>query len=376
MIGNRRGKAKGRRTGLSIRGEASRSGRAAGVVLLLTALAALALGALLILGRGGDRERVSASRPADPATVARGAPRPPSPTPPEREEASVAPDPGPAAEGELGVQLPGAEEGDRFEGEGVLRIHVEAEGAAEFPERWSLVLEPSRYLEGGDRAQRIQVDFEAGERDHKLEGVPFAGYDLRVEAEGWNSRIFPILLDRYRSNLFVNVAIQQAGFLEGVVVDATRLPATEIGVHLESMADGERREATTDEAGRFRFEGVRDGNYKLFVGPPENPLLPPSSLAFQAPSMFLPDFELPPLGTAEFTVTDFQGFAVADVLIRGAGSAGGMIEGRTGADGTLVVPHLVPGRYRVRTEVAGHQTRRASFDLEAGEREQVILRLK
>lgn len=365
---------------VSIRGPRAGSGRAAAAVVALALLASLVLGGLmLLLGRGGDvARRAEGARPSVEREAA-----PPDSTPAEdaRAEADAMP---PAARDTAALEPilgPGAgvhaENPARFRGLGGLRGHVEARGAgAAFPESWSLLLEPSLFLAGQGHPIERRVEFTGGVRDFEIEDLPLGGYDVRIAAPGWNSRIFPVLLERTTTSPFVNLEIYPAGHLEGRLVGADKLPAEGIALVLEALVDGERLEATSDLAGVFRFESVLDGNYRLIVGHGNNPLIEPLSLSFLSPAMYLPDLELPPLGEAEFIVSDVEGLPLGGVSVRGSGTAGGVVEGLTGPDGKLLVRYLPAGHYRVRADLEGKGTRRTSFDLTAEERAEVHLRLE
>lgn len=363
---------------VSIRGARGRSGRAVVALVALTVLAGLVLGGLLFLGRGPDvARRVDGARPAperaDAAPRATledgGAENEPAAQPAAgRDTAALEPILGPSG-------APLYDDAKRFRGYGGLRGHVEARGGAAFPESWSLLFAPSRFLDGQGNPIERRVEFTGGVRDFEVEGLPLGGYDVRIAAPGWNSRIFPVLLERTTPIPFVNLEIYPAGHLEGRLVGADKLPAEGVAVFIEALADGERLDAVSDLAGVFRFTNVLDGEYRLYVGPKNNPLIEPLSLSFLSPAMYLPDFELPVLGEVEFIVTDIEGLPLAGVSLHGSGTAGGVVEGLTGADGTLLVRFLPAGRYRVRADLEGKSTRRTSFDLTTEERAEVHVRL-
>lgn len=368
-----------------LRADERRKGRAAGLLLALALVVSAALALLLLRpgaagGRSQGPARAEGARPeatagsAAPATGAAPAP----PAEPSRLAGEVAePAPGrdeAALEPGLGPPGPPPEDPRRFRGTGGLRGQLQARGPG-FPETWTLVLGPSRFLSGRGQPAERRVVFTGGARDFEVTDLPLGGYDVRVEAPGWNSRIFPVLLDRATPSPFVNLEIHLAGRLEGRLTSADGLPADGVSLVLVSSADEARAEATSDLAGVFRFEGVLDGDHRLFIGHPNNPLLEPLSLSFEAPSMFLPPIELPPLGEAEFLASDVEGLPLAGVAVRGSGSQGGVIEGVTEPDGRLLVRWLPAGRYRVRADLDGKASRRAAFDLAGGEHAEVHLRL-
>jgi len=354
------------------------------VLLVLGVLVAGALVALLwTSGAGAPRRSVEAQQP--PRASAAPGPRAPEGAglAPERSAATESPAPepaarttAPAAEPRLGPAAPPAGDLHRFEGVGSLRGHVEVSGNGPFPHDWTLELEPSRFLsdQGHPIERRVAL---SGVQDFDVEGLPFGGYDVRVLADGWNSLISPVLIDRSSPTPFMNLEIRPAGRLEGRVLGADGLPAPGVHVHLDPLAEkAASREVETGVLGGFAFDDVLDGDYRLVLGDPNAPLSDPLSISFQAPGMVLPDVDLPPLGRAEILVTDRFGAPLADASVRGSGSNGGTIGGATGPDGKLGVAYLPAGTYRIRVDVEGHETRRASFRVTVEQPAQVQLTLE
>jgi hypothetical protein len=361
--------------GLSIRRGGKEHGRAALLVLLLAAALASAVALLWLLVESGERQE-TAAEPAQPLQALQAEDPAVLPATPARDAAPSPPLTG-ATRPDLSLQAAELAAGDpeRFRGTGSIGGRIEARGTADFPPAWSVVIEPGTHLLGAERAVARVVEGKAGERSFLVEDLPLAGYDLRIEAPGWNSPRYPVLLDREHPNPTLTVQIHPAGSIEGQVLDSESLPAIGLAVVLESRAGHERREARTDLGGGFRFDGVLDGDYTLFVGPPENPLVEPSSLRFAAPFLEMPAIELPPLARVRFTAIDRPGFPVPGVRVHGSGNRGGRIDGETDLRGELLVEYLPAGRYRIRTEHASYRTLRESIVLVAGEMREVQLRM-
>jgi hypothetical protein len=364
--------------GLSIRRGGKQGGRAALLVLLLAAALASAVVLLWLLVESGEgREREGAREPGNSLQVFQE-------EDPEALPAETARDPAPglppagAARPDLSLQAAALAAGDpdRFRGTGSIAGRVEARGTADFPMTWSVVIEPSTSLLGAERAVRRVLQGKPGERSFLVGDLPLAGYDLRVEAPGWNSPSYPVLLDRDHPNPTLTVQIHPAGSIAGRVVDSESLPAIGLAVFLESRVGRERRETRTDLSGAFRFEGVLDGDYTLFVGQVETPLVEPSALRFAAPFLDMPPIELPPLARVRFTAIDKPGFPVPGVRVYGSGNRGGRIDGETDMRGELLVELLPAGRYRIRTEHPSYERLRESMVLVAGEIREVQLRMR
>src|SRR5688572_19712352 len=107
---------------------------------------------------------------------------------------------------------------ERFRGEGRIEGFLDLPAGAEVPRPWTLVLEPSKVLIGGDRAETRRVTFEAGEREFALDKVALGGYQLRAEAPNMSGPPELVLLARPDSHdVIVHVALRPAAFVEGWV---------------------------------------------------------------------------------------------------------------------------------------------------------------
>lgn len=357
------------------------AGRAAPA--LLTGL--LVLGALGVLFLRRSEERSARERPGPVLGEAPAAPAsPPASDAGARAGArseALAPaehvhaDPRPAVEPALSSGAPA--DPREFEGSAALRGLVEIHGDLPAPATWTLSLRPSTTLHGREHAQAREIVFPGDELEFVVPDLPFGGYDVQAVAEGRNGRAMPVLLTRASQNPYIVLELTPASHLEGELRDALGLPAEALALELSSPDGSLRHTAHSDAAGRFRFDGVRDGAYRLFVGDPESPLLPPRALQIAAPGMRLPALELPPLGTLDVFVLDPDGLYVPDAPVRGSGTGGGVLEGRTDADGRIVFLHLLPGRWRLRAEHPLDPERtsaRVAVELQAGRSERVELR--
>jgi len=368
------GLAKSLASGLSNAARApSRAGRGAMGLLFVLALAG-GLGVLFLrAGNGADTAtRAGASTPR--AAASRSAKRP------------VLSENGPSAESaprriesESEADLATGPRADPtlFRGHGTLRGHVEIYGDLPAPEQWSLLLRPSHVLFGAEHAEERELTFRGDQLDFEVGDLPLGGYDVQALAAGRNGLVLPVLLTRKNPSPFVVIGISPASHLEGYVVDGQDLPVEGIELTLETPDASERLSAATDAAGYYRFEGVRDGAYRLLVGSPLHPFLPTESLRIATPGMRFPTIELPPLGTLSVFVLDEDGLYLPNARVRGTGTGGGVLDGVTDADGHVVFPNLVPGRFRLRAEhptIADRTSRRAAEEVNGGETVRVELR--
>ena len=278
----------------------------------------------------------------------------------------------------LGAALPGASDvAERFAGRGTLRGHVEVDSDDPFPSAWRLVLSPSTTLAGREHAEPRVLEL-AGTQDFALGDLPLAGYDVAAEAEGWNPVPLPVLLERASPEVFVNLRMMRAGYVEGRVLDDAGLPAAGVTITLVAVADRSSRDTSTDELGRYRFEEVLDGAYELGVGPLRNPILRERrTVRVRAPGMTVPEFVLPRLAALQVTVVDsFDERLLQGVEVTGSGTRGGVLRAETDAWGEALVRHLPPGPWRLRLSLEGFEDRRDQVELTAGETTRVVLSLQ
>ena len=367
-IGRQGSKAKEDRTRESKR--PPRLPRGGRVALPLLALAmGLAVASIWLISRASDGTRGGgALAPSGPG------PEPPRAHPdplrrPEVPRDPAAPLPSTTG-GEEGttLQLPATGgPGPDFDGLGMLRGHVQAQGV-DLPASWTLLVRPSRTLIGREHATTRRVEFTGGEADFRVEGLPFAGYDVEARAPGLNGRAVPILLCKGNEAPFLNLILVPAGFLEGAITDPLGVPQEDVPVTLIAMPEGTRRTTRTDYAGLFRFEEVLDGPYELLVGLVESPLIPErKSIAFRAPSMSLPNIELPPLAGLELRVADDLNRSIPGVEVRASGSRGGSFTKKTDAEGRVSLRNIPEGRLRISFHHPDYKASRAHIDLKKGE---------
>jgi len=335
-----------------------RCGRSA--LLILTLVAAACLVALAAF-----------SMRTAPAEPPRGGPGPEQPLLHAQLEAGTTPD---GARVTIEVRDPQRLErpNDSFVGRGRLRGRVEVE-RGEFPATWHLVLEPSRTLRGPEYGERRVQTFTSDTRDFAFDDLPLAGYELRIEAEGLNSRVRHVLLQKPVVDQYVVIRLTPTGFVDGRVLDLRGLPVADLPVVLETIPDGIRRSATTDSAGAFVLPGVLDGNYRLHAGDADHPLTT-KELLFRAPSLHV-ELEVPPLAHLSCRVVDGYGNALEGVTIRGYGSAGGKVGGTSDRAGLIELPFLPAGTYRLTANDQRHGRGRVRIEVEEGQRIEVELPL-
>lgn len=266
---------------------------------------------------------------------------------------------------------------ERYRGLGTLRITVRTGPAVAFPESWTLVLEPSDVLIGGQYARGRRVVVTGGEQELVLDDVPLGGYSVRAEAPRMNGVLQRVLLARpHENDRHVFLELKPAGFLTGRVVDGEGNDVAGVPIVLEPFDAGTRRTARTDPAGVYLFEDVLDGEYRLYAGVPESPLVAARELAFSAPSLTMPDFELPLLGELSILVLELGDIPAPAIHITGFGQEGGRIDVTTNDRGEALARFLPPGWFTVLAQHGDGSRTRARVQLEPGETREVVIVLQ
>lgn len=341
----------------------------AGVLLAIVCIACAAGALALVVGL-----RSSAASEARDARVEALPERASEPL--ERDESSApraASDPSePAARAAVAP----LDDSSRFEGRGVIRGRVRTAGGLAFPKHWKLAVSPSPTMHGEERAESRTIEFSGGEDAFRVDDLPLGAYSVRAEAAGLNGLAVTVILVRGAENQFVSLLLTPAGYVRGSVVDGDGRPAEGVSVTLESAATKARRSQETDSAGGYHFDDVTDGEYALYFGRPEAPLLPPDSLAFQAPSMTVPERKLPATMTVTVWTRDENGTPVPDVPVSGFSAHSGVIDVRTGREGFATVRYLTEGRYRLHARHEDGRSGTATVNVRPGETAMVEIRLE
>jgi hypothetical protein len=330
--------------------------------LLLAGLCAVALG--LLLTARSDSEPAAPPRPTAEPEAQEPAPLVP------RIDLGMEPRTRPEGTRPSLEERPTFPAAERFRGNGRIEGFLDLPPGVAAPRPWTLVLEPSQVLMGGEHAERRRIVFEHGETEFTLEDVALGGYELRAVAERMSGPAELLLLARPDSQrVIVHVALQPAAFVEGLVEDATGAPVADLPLHLHLLAGGEQRTTHSDARGAYLFEDVPDGEYRLFAGHPMSPVVPALDLAVSPPSLHVPRIVLPPLGEIRALVVDADGLPVAEARVEGWGANGGRVEVRTDAQGEALQRFLPAGRYNLRAWAGvgpARRTGRSVFELTAG----------
>ena len=300
-----------------------------------------------------------------PPEVRPGSAGAPDPAPAGRSElvagAPVEGDLAPRTSLEIGRDFPWKTAPKSFDGTCTISGVVEVALDLPFPERWTLVIEPSVFGKGRERAERRAVEMRGGERTFEERDLPMGGYRVWAQADGLNCAPQEVLLFRLadqpqlagKDHAHLMLQLTRSGFVDGSVLDVDGRPVEGLAVTLEDRNDRSRRTVRTGPAGIWRVDDVRDGAYRVLFGPPDRPLIPAEDLGFVGPSHRFPDRVVPRLIAFEVRVLDDGGRPLAGASVRGLGQPLGAIEATTEADGIARVTHAPAGRYQLRVAAEG-----------------------
>ncbi len=275
---------------------------------------------------------------------------------------------------EVGIDLPYKDLPRSFDGVGHVFGDVEVLGGLPFPDRWTLVVEPSEFGTAREHAERRVREYDGAERTFDVPDLPLGGYRIYAEAEGLNSRPQEILLFALAESPIggakmkkVTLHLSPPGSMTGAVVDESGAPVGDLTVFLEDMGDRSQRSTVTSPDGTWRIEGLRDARYKLYYHKVEQPLIPVQQINYIAPVRNLDDDVVPVTASVAFQILDDHKLTVMGARVRGFGRPQGYIACESGPDGVAIARFLPKGRYRVSVEHPDGLEGRADFELEGHE---------
>lgn len=262
----------------------------------------------------------------------------------------------------------------------------------DFPESWTVTIEPSLAAEGRDKAITRTFESEPGMRTFELRDLPLAAYRISARAPGMATSKIEVALYRVaerpgqRGLDFVNLdlTLRPMALVEGFIRQLSGDAANDLAVYLvpyqvpgqasapisaptgapatagttagntaESPSGGNvitsRLETRTNSAGSFTFEQVPAGPWMLHVGDPVRSLIAPTPVGVQSQDLRVDDLTLPALASLDLVIMDYIGRPCPDVTVTGylKGAGRGSFKITTDSVGEVHLRYLTPGPWRV-----------------------------
>lgn len=257
---------------------------------------------------------------------------------------------------------------------------VEVVGDLPFPTRWRLVIEPSLVGVAREHALRRERDFDGSFRTFEESGLPMGGYRVYVEAAGLYCAPQEVFAYRFpahpnlrgKDHIRLTLQLVRAGFMDGAVRDESGAPVEGLGVTLERRRTGLRRRTTTGADGLWRFDDLPDASYRLYLGDPNQPLLPAEDISYVGPQHRHPDQVIPVTASVRFVALDDLLLPIPGASVHGFGKPAGTIDVTTGEDGMALARFLPAGEYWVRVNHSSGVAGRIEFALAGDEVERRI----
>lgn len=260
------------------------------------------------------------------------------------------------------------------------RVRIESADAGR-PADLVVWVRPSRFGAGRETAVSRDITVDA-KGEFLAEGLPWAAYEIRASATGWTGTPSDVRVSPKSPYSDVTIRIAKSPDVVGLVHDRARMPLE--GLRVELSGSNEFNHSILDETftgpgGSFKFKNVPDGNFRVIVGNPGNPLRSP--LEFQVRGAGVPTLaiEVPVLSTLEVRV-NVSGFAapIEGALVsmyRVTGEAAAVETALTGPEGVVKYKNLPPGKYSVRASREYFKPSDAALVIEEGVNEPATLEL-
>ena len=259
---------------------------------------------------------------------------------------------------------------------GTIVGEIRVEGA-DYPETWTVTLEPSLAAEGREEAIEKSFTAEPGMRTFELRDLPMAAYRLSATAPGLTTKKVEVALYRIEGRptlrgldfVSVDLTLRPMARVEGFVRQSTGDAADDLTVFLTPLrvpgtAKVSKAElddsgnvtiqykTRTNASGSYSFVAIPPGPWLLLMGDPLNPLVPGIPVVVDKSDQRLQDVELPPLAELELVVLDHLARPCPGVDVTGylreAGS--GSLRTKTDGVGIARVRYLTPGPWRVNVD--------------------------
>ncbi len=242
---------------------------------------------------------------------------------------------------------------------GRVRGQIDVAPGATFPARFELVV-------ASDSVPERVFSFSAADRLVTLD-LPPGRSQLSARATGLASKPLTVVREPGTQVPPFRLLLETGGRLGGQVLDSRGAPLAELSVSLMTNRAPDLRTVATDAEGRYSFNDVPVGAYRVIFGAPEGPIAPGVAIEVsQSEVRDVPPQAMPDLGEAEIRVLDRAGRPIEGARVRGPGQLGGWVDGTSDRNGLVRARFLPAGSFYLTASIASGGSAQATLEVEVG----------
>lgn len=242
---------------------------------------------------------------------------------------------------------------------GRVRGQIDVAPGATFPARFELVVASESVPE------RI-FSFSAADRLVTLD-LPPGRSQLSARADGLASKPLTVVREPGTQVPPFRLVLEAGGRVGGQVLDSRGAPLAELPVSLMTNNDPGLRTVATDAEGRYSFNDVPVGAYRVIFGVPAGPIAPVVAVEVSRSEVRdVPPQTMPDLGEAEIRVLDRASQPVEGARVRGPGQLGGFVDGVSDRNGIVRARFLPAGSFYLTAALASGRDGQATLEVDVG----------
>ncbi len=242
---------------------------------------------------------------------------------------------------------------------GTLRVQVDVAPGVQFPAHYELLID-------APPAPRMIASFDDGARLATIAISPGRS-TLRGRAEGLASRPLVVVFDGTAAVAPPRLLLEPASRIGGQVTESSGAPLSGLPVALLGASNIDVRIVQSDAEGRYAFDDVPLGAYRVCFGAADGPIAPVVPVTVERNEVRdVPPKAMPDLGEGEIRVLDRAGQPVAGARVQGAGQRGGWIDGESDPQGFVRARFLPAGTYFLNVSAADGSAGQGPLEISIG----------